>query len=154
MSVMSDANVAQYIVYTGVDFFKPLQCSSVWMFMGGFNPFPDMRWFGNAIPLLSMGKKTVKQPVYVSLSNGWRRSNIFPSNEFKLVEVISKIWMAAWLVVTTFCHFVRLFTMRPSWFCVGSCLVWFDNRNVTWLKVLDFFSHANIFVVLFWVSIM
>lgn len=30
-----------------------------------FNLLPDMRWFGNAIPLMALGKKTVKQPVYV-----------------------------------------------------------------------------------------
>lgn len=30
-------------------------------------PLSDMRWFGNAIPLLALGKKTVKQPVHVSL---------------------------------------------------------------------------------------
>ncbi|XP_010784582.1 NADH dehydrogenase [ubiquinone] 1 alpha subcomplex subunit 9, mitochondrial-like [Notothenia coriiceps] len=30
-----------------------------------FKSFSDMRWFGNAIPLISRGKKTVKQPVYV-----------------------------------------------------------------------------------------
>ncbi|XP_059843461.1 NADH dehydrogenase [ubiquinone] 1 alpha subcomplex subunit 9, mitochondrial [Hypanus sabinus] len=29
------------------------------------NYFSQMRWFGRAIPLISMGKKTVKQPVYV-----------------------------------------------------------------------------------------
>ncbi|KAF6731283.1 NADH dehydrogenase [ubiquinone] 1 alpha subcomplex subunit 9, mitochondrial [Oryzias melastigma] len=31
-----------------------------------FNYFANMRWFGSAIPLMAMGKKTVKQPVYVS----------------------------------------------------------------------------------------
>uniref|UniRef100_A0A668AG75 NADH dehydrogenase [ubiquinone] 1 alpha subcomplex subunit 9, mitochondrial n=1 Tax=Myripristis murdjan TaxID=586833 RepID=A0A668AG75_9TELE len=30
-----------------------------------FNYYANMRWFGNAIPLLSLGKKTVKQPVHV-----------------------------------------------------------------------------------------
>ncbi|KAG7229784.1 hypothetical protein INR49_012493 [Caranx melampygus] len=30
-----------------------------------FNYYANMRWFGNAIPLMSLGKKTVKQPVYV-----------------------------------------------------------------------------------------
>ncbi|XP_028665034.1 NADH dehydrogenase [ubiquinone] 1 alpha subcomplex subunit 9, mitochondrial [Erpetoichthys calabaricus] len=30
-----------------------------------FNHFANMRWFGRAIPLIAMGKKTVKQPVYV-----------------------------------------------------------------------------------------
>lgn len=25
-----------------------------------------MRWFGKAVPLIAMGKKTVKQPVHVS----------------------------------------------------------------------------------------
>ncbi|MEQ2254897.1 39kDa subunit of ndufa9, NADH:ubiquinone oxidoreductase [Ilyodon furcidens] len=30
-----------------------------------FNHYANMRWFGNAIPLLGLGKKTVKQPVYV-----------------------------------------------------------------------------------------
>ncbi|CAJ1057220.1 NADH dehydrogenase 1 alpha subcomplex subunit 9%2C mitochondrial [Notolabrus celidotus] [Xyrichtys novacula] len=30
-----------------------------------FNYYANMRWFGNAIPLMAMGKKTVKQPVYV-----------------------------------------------------------------------------------------
>ncbi|KAM4734402.1 LOW QUALITY PROTEIN: NADH dehydrogenase [ubiquinone] 1 alpha subcomplex subunit 9, mitochondrial [Anableps anableps] len=30
-----------------------------------FNYYANMRWFGNAIPLLALGKKTVKQPVYV-----------------------------------------------------------------------------------------
>lgn len=28
-----------------------------------------MRWFGKAVPLISMGKKTVKQPVHVSILN-------------------------------------------------------------------------------------
>lgn len=32
-----------------------------------FITFSDMSWFGNAIPLISMGKKTVKQPVCVSI---------------------------------------------------------------------------------------
>lgn len=54
-------------------------------FMCGFNPFSDMRWFGNAIPLISMGKKTVKQPVHVSLVK------IFPLyNKFKLAGIISE----------------------------------------------------------------
>jgi len=26
-----------------------------------------MRWFGKAVPLIGMGKKTVKQPVHVSI---------------------------------------------------------------------------------------
>ncbi|MGH0143256.1 UNVERIFIED_CONTAM: hypothetical protein FKN15_000301 [Acipenser sinensis] len=30
-----------------------------------FNHFANMRWFGRAVPLIAMGKKTVKQPVYV-----------------------------------------------------------------------------------------
>ncbi|XP_020336666.1 NADH dehydrogenase [ubiquinone] 1 alpha subcomplex subunit 9, mitochondrial [Oncorhynchus kisutch] len=30
-----------------------------------FNHFANMRWFGSAVPLISMGKKTVKQPVHV-----------------------------------------------------------------------------------------
>uniref|UniRef100_A0AAY4CAE2 NADH dehydrogenase [ubiquinone] 1 alpha subcomplex subunit 9, mitochondrial n=1 Tax=Denticeps clupeoides TaxID=299321 RepID=A0AAY4CAE2_9TELE len=30
-----------------------------------FNHFANMRWFGKAVPLISMGKKTVKQPVHV-----------------------------------------------------------------------------------------
>uniref|UniRef100_A0A671V5R5 NADH dehydrogenase [ubiquinone] 1 alpha subcomplex subunit 9, mitochondrial n=1 Tax=Sparus aurata TaxID=8175 RepID=A0A671V5R5_SPAAU len=30
-----------------------------------FNYYANMRWFGNAIPLISNGKKTVKQPVHV-----------------------------------------------------------------------------------------
>ncbi|XP_068169119.1 NADH dehydrogenase [ubiquinone] 1 alpha subcomplex subunit 9, mitochondrial [Antennarius striatus] len=30
-----------------------------------FNHYANMRWFGNVIPLISMGRKTVKQPVYV-----------------------------------------------------------------------------------------
>ncbi|KAM7414146.1 hypothetical protein PAMA_019120 [Pampus argenteus] len=30
-----------------------------------FNYFANMRWFGNAIPLIGLGKKTVKQPVHV-----------------------------------------------------------------------------------------
>uniref|UniRef100_A0AAQ4Q0J2 NADH dehydrogenase [ubiquinone] 1 alpha subcomplex subunit 9, mitochondrial n=1 Tax=Gasterosteus aculeatus aculeatus TaxID=481459 RepID=A0AAQ4Q0J2_GASAC len=30
-----------------------------------FNYYANMRWFGNATPLISMGKKTVKQPVHV-----------------------------------------------------------------------------------------
>lgn len=29
-----------------------------------------MSWFGNAVPLIAMGKKTVKQPVYVSKVEG------------------------------------------------------------------------------------
>uniref|UniRef100_A0A8C8JA31 NADH dehydrogenase [ubiquinone] 1 alpha subcomplex subunit 9, mitochondrial n=1 Tax=Oncorhynchus tshawytscha TaxID=74940 RepID=A0A8C8JA31_ONCTS len=33
-----------------------------------FNHFANMRWFGSAVPLISMGKKTVKQPVHVSVS--------------------------------------------------------------------------------------
>uniref|UniRef100_A0A8C8MBT7 NADH dehydrogenase [ubiquinone] 1 alpha subcomplex subunit 9, mitochondrial n=1 Tax=Oncorhynchus tshawytscha TaxID=74940 RepID=A0A8C8MBT7_ONCTS len=32
-----------------------------------FNHFANMRWFGKAVPLISMGKKTVKQPVHVSV---------------------------------------------------------------------------------------
>lgn len=28
----------------------------------------DMRWFGKAMPLIAMGKKTVKQPCHVSIS--------------------------------------------------------------------------------------
>lgn len=31
--------------------------------------YTDMRWFGKAVPLISMGKKTVKQPVHVSVSD-------------------------------------------------------------------------------------
>ena len=27
---------------------------------------PDLRWFGSAVPLIAMGKKTEKQPVHVS----------------------------------------------------------------------------------------
>ncbi|XP_053741854.1 NADH dehydrogenase [ubiquinone] 1 alpha subcomplex subunit 9, mitochondrial [Synchiropus splendidus] len=30
-----------------------------------FNYFANMRWFGNAVPLIANGKKTVKQPVHV-----------------------------------------------------------------------------------------
>uniref|UniRef100_A0A674ADT5 NADH dehydrogenase [ubiquinone] 1 alpha subcomplex subunit 9, mitochondrial n=1 Tax=Salmo trutta TaxID=8032 RepID=A0A674ADT5_SALTR len=30
-----------------------------------FNHFANMRWFGKAVPLISMGTKTVKQPVHV-----------------------------------------------------------------------------------------
>ncbi|XP_017274390.1 NADH dehydrogenase [ubiquinone] 1 alpha subcomplex subunit 9, mitochondrial [Kryptolebias marmoratus] len=30
-----------------------------------FNYFANMRWFSSAVPLIAMGKKTVKQPVYV-----------------------------------------------------------------------------------------
>ncbi|XP_060932203.1 NADH dehydrogenase [ubiquinone] 1 alpha subcomplex subunit 9, mitochondrial [Limanda limanda] len=30
-----------------------------------FNYYANMRWFGNAVPLMGMGKKTVKQPVHV-----------------------------------------------------------------------------------------
>ncbi|XP_061631076.1 NADH dehydrogenase [ubiquinone] 1 alpha subcomplex subunit 9, mitochondrial isoform X2 [Phyllopteryx taeniolatus] len=30
-----------------------------------FNYYANMRWFGNAIPLIGLGKKTVKQPVHV-----------------------------------------------------------------------------------------
>uniref|UniRef100_A0A672HNX2 NADH dehydrogenase [ubiquinone] 1 alpha subcomplex subunit 9, mitochondrial n=1 Tax=Salarias fasciatus TaxID=181472 RepID=A0A672HNX2_SALFA len=30
-----------------------------------FNYYANMRWFGNAIPLISLGKDSVKQPVYV-----------------------------------------------------------------------------------------
>ncbi|KAM6946487.1 NADH dehydrogenase [ubiquinone] 1 alpha subcomplex subunit 9, mitochondrial [Aplochiton taeniatus] len=30
-----------------------------------FNHFANMRWFGRAVPLISMGKKTEKQPVHV-----------------------------------------------------------------------------------------
>lgn len=30
-----------------------------------FNYYANMRWFGGGIPLISMGRKTVKQPVYV-----------------------------------------------------------------------------------------
>uniref|UniRef100_A0A7N6A826 NADH dehydrogenase [ubiquinone] 1 alpha subcomplex subunit 9, mitochondrial n=1 Tax=Anabas testudineus TaxID=64144 RepID=A0A7N6A826_ANATE len=30
-----------------------------------FNHYANMRWFGNAIPLIALGKKTVKQPVHV-----------------------------------------------------------------------------------------
>uniref|UniRef100_A0A8C9WFG9 NADH dehydrogenase [ubiquinone] 1 alpha subcomplex subunit 9, mitochondrial n=1 Tax=Scleropages formosus TaxID=113540 RepID=A0A8C9WFG9_SCLFO len=30
-----------------------------------FNHFANMRWFGKAVPLIALGKKTVKQPVYV-----------------------------------------------------------------------------------------
>lgn len=30
-----------------------------------FNHFANMRWFGKAVPLISMGKDTVKQPVHV-----------------------------------------------------------------------------------------
>nr|XP_015820923.2 NADH dehydrogenase [ubiquinone] 1 alpha subcomplex subunit 9, mitochondrial [Nothobranchius furzeri] len=30
-----------------------------------FNHYANMRWFGGAIPLIALGKKTVKQPVYV-----------------------------------------------------------------------------------------
>ncbi|XP_076159011.1 NADH dehydrogenase [ubiquinone] 1 alpha subcomplex subunit 9, mitochondrial [Alosa pseudoharengus] len=30
-----------------------------------FNHFANMRWFGKAVPLIAMGKKTVKQPVHV-----------------------------------------------------------------------------------------
>lgn len=30
-----------------------------------FNHFANLRWFGSAVPLISMGKKTVKQPVHV-----------------------------------------------------------------------------------------
>ncbi|XP_061532333.1 NADH dehydrogenase [ubiquinone] 1 alpha subcomplex subunit 9, mitochondrial [Phycodurus eques] len=30
-----------------------------------FNYYANMRWFGNAVPLISLGKKTVKQPVHV-----------------------------------------------------------------------------------------
>ncbi|MBN3274106.1 NDUA9 dehydrogenase, partial [Polyodon spathula] len=30
-----------------------------------FNHFANMRWFGRAVPLIAMGKKTEKQPVYV-----------------------------------------------------------------------------------------
>ncbi|KAM9815118.1 NADH dehydrogenase [ubiquinone] 1 alpha subcomplex subunit 9, mitochondrial [Syngnathus typhle] len=30
-----------------------------------FNYYANMRWFGNAIPLISLGKKTVKQPIHV-----------------------------------------------------------------------------------------
>lgn len=45
------------------------------MLMCGFDiPFlSDMRWFGNAIPLMSLGKKTVKQPVYVSVVKGEKK---------------------------------------------------------------------------------
>ncbi|XP_077453259.1 NADH dehydrogenase [ubiquinone] 1 alpha subcomplex subunit 9, mitochondrial isoform X1 [Stigmatopora argus] len=31
-----------------------------------FNYYANMRWFGNAIPLIGLGKKTVKQPVHVA----------------------------------------------------------------------------------------
>ncbi|XP_077424541.1 NADH dehydrogenase [ubiquinone] 1 alpha subcomplex subunit 9, mitochondrial [Vanacampus margaritifer] len=30
-----------------------------------FNYYANMRWFGNAVPLISLGKKTIKQPVCV-----------------------------------------------------------------------------------------
>ncbi|XP_061891908.1 NADH dehydrogenase [ubiquinone] 1 alpha subcomplex subunit 9, mitochondrial [Entelurus aequoreus] len=30
-----------------------------------FNYYANMRWFGNAIPLMDLGKKTVKQPIHV-----------------------------------------------------------------------------------------
>ncbi|XP_039471748.1 NADH dehydrogenase [ubiquinone] 1 alpha subcomplex subunit 9, mitochondrial isoform X2 [Oreochromis aureus] len=30
-----------------------------------FNYYANMRWFGNAVPLIALGKKTVKQPVHV-----------------------------------------------------------------------------------------
>uniref|UniRef100_A0A3B3QT87 NADH dehydrogenase [ubiquinone] 1 alpha subcomplex subunit 9, mitochondrial n=1 Tax=Paramormyrops kingsleyae TaxID=1676925 RepID=A0A3B3QT87_9TELE len=30
-----------------------------------FNHFANMRWFGKAVPLIALGKKTVKQPVHV-----------------------------------------------------------------------------------------
>ncbi|XP_063762885.1 NADH dehydrogenase [ubiquinone] 1 alpha subcomplex subunit 9, mitochondrial [Eleginops maclovinus] len=33
--------------------------------MFGREDSSDMRWFGNAVPLISQGKKTVKQPVHV-----------------------------------------------------------------------------------------
>lgn len=37
----------------------------------------DMRWFGKAVPLIAMGKQTVKQPVHVSVlecGERWRFS--------------------------------------------------------------------------------
>ncbi|XP_061679184.1 NADH dehydrogenase [ubiquinone] 1 alpha subcomplex subunit 9, mitochondrial [Syngnathoides biaculeatus] len=30
-----------------------------------FNYYANMRWFGNAVPLIGLGKKTVKQPIHV-----------------------------------------------------------------------------------------
>ena len=50
-----------------------------------------MRWFGNAIPLISSGKKTVKQPVYVSLLKGYSHSNIFTFYKFEVPKAICKI---------------------------------------------------------------
>ena len=50
-----------------------------------------MRWFGNAIPLISNGKKTVKQPVYVSLLKGYSHSNIFTFYKFEVPKAICKI---------------------------------------------------------------
>lgn len=35
-----------------------------------FITLADMRWFGRVVPLISMGKKTEKQPVYVSTLKG------------------------------------------------------------------------------------
>lgn len=40
-----------------------------------FKPFlfyhlADMRWFGRVVPLIAMGKKTEKQPVYVRTLKG------------------------------------------------------------------------------------
>lgn len=50
-----------------------------------------MRWFGNAIPLIAMGKKTVKQPVHVSLFKGSRYSNILPNNKLQLSEINARV---------------------------------------------------------------
>lgn len=41
-----------------------LPTESIYRFLVFFSPL-DMRWFGG-VPLISLGKKTVKQPVYVS----------------------------------------------------------------------------------------
>lgn len=42
-----------------------LRTENIYRFLKKFFSTLDMRWFGG-VPLISLGKKTMKQPVYVS----------------------------------------------------------------------------------------
>ena len=53
------------LFYCSRIYINSLHFSQLASLMFGFDPVSDMRWFGNAVPLIGNGKKTVKQPVHV-----------------------------------------------------------------------------------------
>uniref|UniRef100_A0A8C1BWT1 NADH dehydrogenase [ubiquinone] 1 alpha subcomplex subunit 9, mitochondrial n=1 Tax=Cyprinus carpio carpio TaxID=630221 RepID=A0A8C1BWT1_CYPCA len=79
------------------------------------NHFANMRWFGKAVPLIAMGKQTVKQPVHVSINQFEHKPNRYLLHD--LVEYVYALAHRPYLaypIPRPLYHLIaRFFEMNP-----------------------------------------